>query len=581
MKSFALKIDLLTGEEYYEVYLRGQRILVEPLLNKGSSFSEEERRSLKLTGLLRNAIGTLEQQVQRSLENYNQKSTDLERYIYLLALQDRNETLFYRLLYENLKEMLPIVYTPTVGLACQKMSHIMRQYRGIYLSPDNICHIDEIFSNVSRPDLSLIVVTDGERILGLGDLGSDGMGIPVGKVNLYVAAGGIHPSCCLPICLDVGTNNQQLLQDPMYLGWRQPRLRDEDYYQFIERFVLGVRRNFPNVLLQWEDFGKHHAFNLLDRYRERIPSFNDDIQGTGATALAALMTAMKIKQSTFSEQRFAVVGVGQAGVGILRNIQTMLQEEGLSDEEIRRRIFAIDMPGLLLEDSPSLDDNQRPFAQKRETISGWKLDSPDNITLADVVRNAKTTVLIGVTGQSGLFDNKIVNLMAKNTERPVIMALSNPTAKCECTPEIVARATQGRGFLTTGSPFDPYPYNGNIIHTSQCNNLYIFPGVGLGALITKTLKVTDKMFLSASKALSDMVTQEERNLGLLLPPMDNIRKVSFEVAFAVAKEAREAGLGRLLDDEQLAKLIAKAQWEPHYYTYRPGTLLGTNGYRID
>lgn len=571
MKTFSIKMDPLTGEEYFEVYLRGSQILNDPFLNKASAFTLEERMNLGLVGLLRYGISEVGIQVNRSLAMYRRKTDDLERYIFLQGLLDRNEILFYRLLCEHILEMLPIVYTPTVGQACLRLSHITRRYRGIYISPYNVANIDDIFqNNVSLPDVNLIVVTDGERILGLGDLGSDGMGIPVGKINLYVAAGGLHPACCLPVCLDVGTNNERLLNDPLYLGYRNKRLDGPEYFDFIERFILGVKRNFPNALLQWEDFAKHKAFKLLDRYRERILSFNDDIQGTGAVALAALTTAMKIKKQSFSDQRFIVVGMGQAGTGISYNILSMLKEEGLSEEEARSKIFAFDMPGLLMEDTPELESQQKPFAQKRSALAGWKLDTPSTITLMDVVRNSKATVLIGVTAKSGLFNEDILKQMAKNDEQPVIFALSNPTSKTECTPEEVAKATNGRGIVATGSPFPEFEFNGNTFITSQCNNMFVFPGVGLGALVGKSPKVTDQMFLKASKALSEQVSEEELKKGMLLPNLNNIRNVSLHVAKAVAIEARDSGLGRLLNDDELEQIIKKAQWEPHYYPFRPG-----------
>jgi malate dehydrogenase (oxaloacetate-decarboxylating) len=571
MSDFTLKIDPLTNEAYYEVQPVGQRLLENPMLNKGSAFTEEERLSFNLTGLLRSAYNTIDEQAERVEENYRQKSADLERYIYLQSLQDRNETLFFRVLSRNLKEMLPIVYTPVVGEACLKMSHILRQYRGVFISPQNISHIDDILNGLNRPDLSLIVATDGERILGLGDLGSDGMGISVGKINLYIAAAGIHPSCCLPVCLDVGTNNERLLKDPIYLGWRHPRLTGQDYDDFVEKFVLGVRRSFPNALLQWEDFGKHHAFKLLERYRDRILSFNDDIQGTGATARAALLTAMRIKKSTFGQQQYVIAGLGQAGLGIAYNIMTILEEEGYSREEIQKKFFAYEIDGLVMDDAPRLDDGQRFFAKSRAAVTGWHLERPDRISLLDIVKNTKATVLIGVTGCTGLFDQAVLSTMGQNTDRPVILSLSNPTSKSECTPATVIEATQGRALVATGSPYAPVEYQGRTLVTSQCNNLYIFPGVGLGVLVSKALKVTDPMFLAASKALSAMVTPEEEAKGLLLPAMQDIRKVSAGVALAVAKEARDKGLGRLVSDEVLADLIAKAEWDPHYYPYRRPT----------
>jgi malate dehydrogenase (oxaloacetate-decarboxylating) len=570
MKTFSMKMDPLTGEEYYEVYLRGQQLLSDSLLNKGSSFTQEERLSLDLDGFLRSGVSNIDIQIERSYEMFKRKPDDIEKFIFLQGLLNRNEILFYRLLSEHLKEMVPIVYTPTVGQACMMLSHITRRYRGIYISPENIGNIDRIFQTISLPSVYLIVVTDGERILGLGDLGSDGMGIPVGKVNLYVAAGGLHPACCLPISLDVGTNNERLLNDPVYLGHRQKRLTGQEYENFIERFVLGVKRNFPDALLQWEDFAKNKAFMLMDRYRERILSFNDDIQGTGATALAALMTAMKIKKSTFSDQRFVIVGMGQAGSGIAFNIRAKLRDEGLSDDEIRRRIFAIDQPGLLIDNMPGLENQMLPFAQPAANIAGWKLESPGKISLMDVVKNSKATVLIGVTAQAGLFNRDILSQMAKNDERPVIFALSNPTSKTECSAEDVFSATNGKGLMASGSPFATIERDNKKFIISQCNNMYVFPGVGLGALVSKSPKVTYKMFLAASKALSNMVTPEQMKNGILLPEMEDIRQVSFEIAKAVAIESRESGLGRLLTDEQLGDVIRKAQWEPHYSPFRPG-----------
>jgi malate dehydrogenase (oxaloacetate-decarboxylating) len=570
VKNFSIKIDALTGEEYYEVYIRGQQLLRDPLLNKASAFTIEERMSLELDGLLRQGVGDLATQVERSLQNYERKPDDLERYIFLMGLLDRSEPLFYKLLCENLEEMVPIVYTPTVGQACLQLSQITRRYRGLYISPENISRIDQIFQSVHLPQVYLIVVTDGERILGLGDLGSDGMGIPIGKVALYVAAGGLHPACCLPISLDVGTNNERLLNDPLYLGYKHARLEGKPYEDFIEKFVLGVRRNFPNALLQWEDFAKHKAFKNLERYRERILSFNDDIQGTGATALAALLTAMRIKKSSLKKERFVIVGMGQAGTGIASCIRAMLKEEGLPDAEARSRIFAVDYQGLLIEDDPELERPQWPFSQPREDVAGWQLENAPKISLQDVVTNARPTVLVGVTAQRGLFSEQILAQVAKNTERPVILALSNPTSKTECTPEEVAKATGGRGLIATGSPFPPVEWEGRSIAVSQSNNMYIFPGMGLGALVAKAPKVTKEMFLAASKALSAMVTPEQEAQGVLLPPMKNIREVSFTVAMAVAKEARDSGLGRLLDDKELEKVIRKAQWEPCFNPYRPG-----------
>ncbi|MDO8835693.1 MAG: NAD-dependent malic enzyme [Vicinamibacterales bacterium] len=568
MKTFSIKVDPLTNEEYWEVSLRGQQLLSDPMLNKASAFSPEERLALELDGLLRSGISTLASQVDRTMEAYRRKPDDMEKYIYLQGLMDRNEVLFYRTLVNNLTEMVPIVYTPTVGQACQQLSKITRRYRGVYISPETIGHIDQILQSVSLPSVNLIVVTDGERILGLGDLGSDGMGIPVGKVKLYVAAGGLHPACCLPVCLDVGTNNQSLLDDPLYLGWRRPRLEGDAYWEFIEKFVLGVRRNYAEVLVHWEDFAKHKAFTLLERYRDRVLSFDDDIQGTGAVALAAMMTGMRIKQSRFRDQRFLVAGMGQAGVGIAMNIRAMLKHEGLSDDEARARILAVDLPGLLMHDTPGLSKWQQPFTQDRAAVAGWRLDHPDRIQLADVVRNAKPTVLIGVTAQTGLFAGDLLSAIAGYETQPIVLALSNPTSKCECTPAEMAAATGGRGMIATGSPFDDVLWEDRRLVSSQCNNLYVFPGVGLGALVAKAPKVTDAMFLAASRTLSALVTPAQQEDGHLLPPMENIRDVSRRVAVAVACEARDSGLGRLLSDGDYEEVVTRAQWEPRYAHYR-------------
>ena len=570
MKTFSIKVDPLTNEEFWEVYLRGQQLLSDPLLNKASAFTPEERLALDLEGLLGFGTSDLDIQLTRIRDAYDRKPDDMEKFIYLQSLMDRNEVLFYRLLVNNLTEMVPIVYTPTVGRACQQLSRITRRYRGVYLSPDTIGRIDQILQSISLPNVSLIVVTDGERILGLGDLGSDGMGIPVGKVKLYVAAGGLHPACCLPMCLDVGTYNQSLLDDPMYLGWKHPRLEGGEYWDFIEKFVLGVKRNFPGALVQWEDFAKHKAFTLLERYRERVLSFDDDIQGTGAVALAAITTAMRIKKSTFADQRFLIAGLGQAGVGIAQNIRTQLKAEGLSDAEIHQRMFAVDLPGLICDDMPGLSTWQQPLAQPRSAVSSWTLATPGRIGLMDVVRNAKPTVLVGVTAQAGLFGKDVLEIVTRYEPEPVIMALSNPTSSCECTPTQMAEVTGGRGFIATGSPFADVHANGRVLVTSQCNNLYVFPGMGLGALVAQAPKVTDAMFLAASRTLSAQVTPAQEARGYMLPPMEDIRAVSRAVAKAVAIEARDSGLGRLVDDSTYEDIIARAQWEPRYSPFRPG-----------
>lgn len=569
MKRFEMRVDPLTQEVYYDVALRGSSLMQDPLLNKGHAFPEVERREFGLTGLMTEAVGDLEEQVARAYEIYQMKSTDLERYVTLIGLLDRNETNFYALLHEHLEEMLPVVYTPTVGEACLKLSHIIRRYRGIYVTQRNVDSIEEILLSVGLPDISLMVVTDGERILGFGDLGADGMGIPVGKISLYVAAGGIHPASTLPVCVDVGTDNDARLADPLYMGVRRPRLRGAEYFAVIERFVQGVRRVFPRALVQWEDFGKQTAFPLLERYSSRLLSFNDDIQGTGAAASAAYRTALRIKGGQASDERIAILGFGQAGSGVANGIVTMLcADTGISIEEARRRIWAIDLPGLLLE-GMAVEPYQKDFLQPREAIAGWPIPGDRAPNLAEVVEHARITTLIGLSAQPGVFTGPLLEKVAAHTERPIVFCLSNPSSRSEATPEQIVRATRGRAIIATGSPFSPVrDGSGREVRFSQCNNLYVFPGMGLGAVVGQATRITHRMFQAASVAISEQVSAEDRAAGLVLPRLQDIRAVSSAVALAVAKQARDQDLGIQVSDERLAALLAKAMWEPRYYPYR-------------
>ncbi|MBD3385976.1 oxaloacetate-decarboxylating malate dehydrogenase [candidate division KSB1 bacterium] len=567
MLTFSKQTDPFTGEYYVQAPFKGLFLTEHPVYNKGTAFPEDERHSLGLCGLLPEGVSSLKQQKERTYEAFSSKSSDLEKYIYMLSLQDRNETLYYALLLDHLEEMLPIVYTPTVGKACQQFSHLYRRRRGLYISARNIDHIDEIFSNAPFSNVSLIVVTDGERILGLGDLGMGGMGIPIGKISLYVAAAGIHPAYTLPILVDVGTNNEALLEDPLYLGLRQKRLEGDEYDEVIEAVLNGVRRHFPTALFQWEDFGRNNAFRLLERYRERICSFNDDIQGTGAVALAVLLSAMRIKKEKLRDQRIVIFGQGQAGLGIAMQVITALQDEGLSYEQACSRIYGIDVDGLLVE-GMSVREEQKLLLKKRSEVADWKLDNPDKITLLDTIRNCKATILFGVTGQSGSFDESILKQMSENCKLPLIMPISNPTHKAECTPEFAIQTTEGNCLIATGSPFAPVQYKGEERKISQCNNLYIFPGVGLGALVAGTPKVTDEMFLASAIALSKMVSQDQLDQGLMLPPIDEIRQVSAKVAHAVTLEARQSGLGVRAGDDKLFDMVKNAMWKPVYLSYR-------------
>ncbi|HPG82191.1 MAG TPA: NAD-dependent malic enzyme [bacterium] len=567
MLTYEKRTDRFSGEEYIEVPFQGELLTEHPIYNKGTAFPEDERQSLGLCGLLPEAVSSLALQKQKTYESFCAKPDELEKYIFMLSLLDRNETLCYSLILDHLEEMLPIVYTPTVGKACQQFSHLFRRRRGLYINANNIHRVDDIFRNAPFSNISLIVVTDGERILGLGDLGSNGMGIPIGKISLYVAAAGLHPAYCLPIQIDVGTNNESLLADPLYIGWRHNRLTGDAYDAIIEQFVNAVRRHFPHALLQWEDFGKGNAFRMLERYRERICSFNDDIQGTGSVATAVLLSAMKIKKQKLGDQRFVMFGQGQAGLGIARQICTGLMMEGLSREEAANHIFGIDKDGLLLKGMP-MSDEQQMFAKDPAFVANWHVADRSHITLLETIRNAKATVLFGVTGQSGAFNEEVLKAMGANDPQAMIMPLSNPTVKAECTPEQAVAGAGPHCLIATGSPFKPLNVNGAEKVISQCNNLYIFPGVGLGALICGTPKVTNEMFMAASQALSDLLSEEELKGGRMLPRIDKIRYVSAQVALAVAKEARRSGLGVRADDEKLLQMVMNAMWEPKYLPYR-------------
>lgn len=567
MKKFSVQLDALTGEKYIEVPFKGHLLVEHPVYNKGSAFTEQEKDQLDLYGILPQQVSTMDLQVDRAYENYSKKTSPIEKYIFLLSLLDRNETLFYRLILNNLEEMLPIVYTPTVGEAAKTFSHMFRKPRGLYISANNISRIDRILSNAPFSNINLIVVTDGERILGLGDQGVGGMAIPVGKTSLYVVGAGLHPALCLPILLDVGTNNEEALRDPLYLGLKHTRLTGNEYDVVVEEFVKGVKRCFPHALLQWEDFGKNNALRVLNRYRERTCSFNDDMQGTGAVTLAVIHSAVYGKDEKLKDQQYVIFGFGQAGYGIASTLIQGMIEEGLSISEAKERIYPIDKDGLILE-GMSLNEYQKSFMRKQDVVSGWKLRQEGRVTLFDTVLNARASVIIGVSGVKDAFGEDVLSQMAKNTAAPIILILSNPTKKSECTPEQIIKATKGRCIIATGSPFPPVKINNVEKKVSQCNNMYIFPGVGLGAIISMTSKITNEMFIAAAKALASLVSSQDASQGLLLPDIKEIRKVSEKVALSVAKEARNSGLGIRLPDEKLRELIKNAMWVPRYLPYR-------------
>lgn len=555
--------------EAVEVALTGTDLLTNPLLNKGLAFSQKEREEFGLLGFLPAREDSLAKQLARCYEAYSQKESDLEKHIYLRSLQDTNETLFYSLLGEHLIEMMPIVYTPVVGLGCQQFSHIYRRPRGLFLSYPDKDRLDTILANPQFDYVDAIVVSDGERILGLGDQGAGGMGIPIGKLSLYTACAGLYPATTLPILLDTGTNNAERINDPLYIGWQHERVRGKDYDDFIEAFVQAVMKRFPHVLLQWEDFAQINANPILERYRDRLCTFNDDIQGTASIAAGTLFAAVEVTGTPLRDQRIAVLGAGSAGCGISELIVKAMVADGLSEKEARSRFYLVDRNGLLVEGMTGLMNFQQKFMQPTSAVANWQCANRNNISLKDVVVNAHPTLLIGVSGQPGTFTEEIVREMAKHVERPVIFPLSNPTSRAEAVPTDLLAWTNNRAVIGTGSPFGEVMKNGKPFRIDQTNNAYIFPGVALGALAVKTKHITDNMFMVAAKALASCSPAKSNREANLLPPLTDIRNISFQVAFAVAKEAQAVGLAtNTYSDDELAKHIRSKMWTPQYLPYK-------------
>ncbi|APG19367.1 NAD-dependent malic enzyme [Kosakonia radicincitans] len=557
---------MLRKETLYTPY-NGAVLLENPLLNKGLAFTEDERLAFNLYGLLPHNVETIEEQTARAWQQFCHFKKDISRHVYLRNIQDTNETLFYNLLRCHMQETLPIIYTPTVGEACEHFSEIYRRARGLFISWPDRHRIDEMLQSFSRNDIRVIVVTDGERILGLGDQGIGGMGIPIGKLSLYTACGGIDPASTLPIMLDVGTNNSQHLENPLYMGWRHPRISDEDYIEFMDMFVEAIKARWPNVLLQFEDFAQKNATKLLNRYRHQLCCFNDDIQGTAAVTTGTLIAASQAAGMRLRDLRVVFLGSGSAGCGIAEKIIALMVDDGLTPEEARNNIFMIDRFGLLTDDMPNLLDFQQKLVTPRRLIADWDTDS-ENMSLLDVVRNVHPNVLIGVSGQPGLFSEEIVKEMHRHCSRPIIMPLSNPTSRAEAQPRDLIEWTQGAALIATGSPFEPVFYQDESYEIAQCNNAYIFPGLGLGVLAGKLTRVTDTMLSVASKTLAAFSPLANTEKGGLLPPVDIIETVSKAIALQVAQAGQQEGVGPLMSEEELTTRLENIYWDARYKAYK-------------
>jgi len=548
--------------------LHGIELLSNSRLNKGTAFSEEERDTFCLHGLLPPHIGTLEDQRARRKRVLDSRPTAFGKYSNMRDLQDNDETLFYSMIEHFTEELLPIVYTPTVGEGCQRFSEIWRRPRGLFISYPNRDRIDQILSDSRFDDVRCIVVSDGERILGLGDQGAGGMGIPIGKMALYTALAGIPPEHCLPILLDAGTDNETLLNDPIYIGWQHHRIRGEEYDSFVEAFVSAVQRRWPHILLQWEDFAGTNAARLLERYRDRLCTFNDDIQGTAAVTTATLLAAVNATGIPLSQQRIVMFGSGSAGIGIVELLIAAMKLEGLTEEQARDRIYSFNRYGLLIEGARGIRPSQLSLVRKRSSVDGWKLSGAEDISLLDVVRNAKITVLAGVSAQSGAFTEEIVREMARHTQRPVIFPLSNPTSQSEATPADLLRWTEGRALVGTGSPFAPVEVDGRMVRISQINNSYIFPGLALGILVSRATRVTDAMIMSAAKTLAGLSPTCQDKNAPLLPPVRDSRKIALVIAEAVARQAIAEGVAAIENSATLSQQLRAYVWQPVYVPYQ-------------
>ena len=563
-----MNADLPASRAVLRTSLSGVDLLLNPRLNKGTAFTEEERDAFALHGLLPPHIGALEDQRERRKLALDHRDTAFGKYNQMRDLQDTNETLFYSLITRHIEELLPVVYTPAVGEGCQRFSEIWRRPRGLFISFPDQARIPQILSDPRYDDIRCIVVSDGERILGLGDQGAGGMGIPIGKMALYTALAGIPPEHCLPVLLDVGTDNETLLDDPIYIGWQHRRVRGQQYDEFVEAFVSAVERRWPHILLQWEDFAGTNATRLLERYRDRLCTFNDDIQGTAAVTTATLLAAVNVTGVPLKDQSIALFGSGSAGIGIANLILDEMQQQGLTEAQARQRIYAINRYGLLIDGGRDMRPDQLPLARRRADVENWKLSGGEDISLLDVVRNAKITALVGTSTQSGAFNENIIREMASHTSLPIVFPLSNPTSCAEATPADVLHWTGGRAIIGTGSPFAPVEINGKLFPIIQTNNSYIFPGLALGILVSRARLVTDSMIMAAAKALASLLPARQDKSAPLLPPIADSRSVGLAVAEAVASQAIADGIAAVEDASTLSAQLRAYVWEPVYLPYQ-------------
>lgn len=568
MLDFKLQRDKHTGEQYIETSLCGKPLLTIPQLNKGTAFTNEERKEFGLLGKLPHRIETLDEQVKRAYLQYSSYTTRLQQNIYLNNLHDKNQVLFYKLLHRHLGEMLPTIYTPIVGTAVKRFSHEYRQPRGLYIAHSDKNQLEEIIKNRSNPEIDVIVVTDGEGVLGIGDQGIGGMDIPVAKLMVYCLCGGIDPTRTLPVFLDAGTNNQDLLNDPMYLGCRHPRIHGSSYDEFVASFVHEIHQQFPNAFLHWEDLGRNNARRILDKFQNELCTFNDDIQGTGAVTLAAILAACDVTGAKLQDQRIIVFGAGSAGTGISDQIIDALVHEGLSVKQAHQRFWLIDRQGLLLNNDPELTEAQKPYARNPKEITQWAINEKQHPSLTDTVRHVKPTILIGCSAQPGAFSQDIIETMTNTCERPIIFPLSNPDEKCEAKPEDILAWSQGKALIATGTAFSPVEYHNRMVQIAQCNNALVFPGIGLGVLAINATKLTKEMILAAAKTLCTFAPSKKDSFLPLLPPLDNAQAVAKAIAVSVARCAIESGHAQKNHEADLEQLINDMFWEPRYLPFK-------------